>query len=416
MGVWYRSERGIDPRGDRPRVQSSGLRSARISVERVYSFYRISTRTPLSHPCVHGQRSLPKGYVLLEVPPNAVVLPLLPGVPTILASNPKLLMGLAAIGQLLFACLTLYWGQGADRKAGYTAYSLTVIPYAIMSLLNLIVALLIPDYSTRYLVRNSIMEEAESRGGQFSATVGVLESGGEISKRYPENMTFQKLENYDGKQVITAAETIGFGAAEELGLGEPMKWIVETGRKIESAQAPVLQDRTIFRGLLGIIKMPSTAAEELIQVDPPEDTLNHDIISVPSVDLYLTPPGELYRSIWAARFIRRSQLRVPFLFFQVLPYILIAALTGFRSGESTIWDRFWIVYWLITGQLCGGLIEPFKQAILRRQRFDRGNRITVLLPRILILLCALSLVLAPSIAIFIMVWKQVDKYGICKVV
>lgn len=340
-----------------------------------------------------------------------MVLPSIPGVRTVLASNPKMLMGLAAIGQLLFACLTVYWGQGVQqKKAGYTAYSLTVIPYAIMSFLNLIVALLIPDYSTRYLVRNSIMEEAESRGGQFSATVGILQPGTEISTRYPETMTFQKSENYGGKQVITAAENISFGTAE------PMRWIVETGRKIESAQAPVLQDRTIFRGLLGIIKMPSTAAEKLIQGNLPEDTLHHDIISVSSVDLHLDPPEELYRSIWAARFIRRSQLRVPFMFFQVLPYILIGSLTGFRSGESTVWDRFWIVYWLITGQLCGGLIEPFKQAVLRRQRFDRSNGISVLLPKILILLGALSLVLAPGVAIFIMVWKQIDKYGICKVV
>lgn len=96
--------------------------------------------------------------------------------------------------------------------------------------------------------------------------------------------------------------------------------LLDCGNRAQNRVYP--QDRTAFRELLSIIKMPSTAAEKVIPGDPPEDALHHDIISAPSVDPYLTPPEELYRSIWAAWFIRRSQLRVPFfLFFQVLPYI-----------------------------------------------------------------------------------------------
>lgn len=177
---------------------TSGFRSARISVKRIYSFYQVSTRNPLSLPYIHGQRNLPEGYVLLEVPSNAVVSPLRSNRSRI--QFQKLLMGIAAIGQLLFACLTLYWGQGLkQKKAGYAAYSLT-----------LIVALLIPDYSTRYLVRNTIMEEGESQGRQFSATAGILQPGADISKRYPETTIFQKSESYCGKQVIITEENIIF--------------------------------------------------------------------------------------------------------------------------------------------------------------------------------------------------------------
>lgn len=330
-------------------------------------------------------------------------------------------MGVAAIGQLLFACLALYWGEGeAQKKAGYTAYSLTVIPYAIMSFLNFIVAVLVPDYSTRYLVRNNIMDEAESRGGQFSAIVGTLQRETE-GDRYPEVMVFQKPESYHGKRITTAMQDINSNAHKLSLDGEgsefqgQMKWIVEVGRKIECAYAPNIVLST--GGLLGIINMPPTAVEELIQGDPSENAPRHDIISVPSVDIHLIPAKQLYRSIWVTRFFRRSLLRIPFMFFEVLPYILIVILTGFRGGESSRLAKFWMLYWLITGQICGGLIEPFKQAALRRHIFDLSGRLSiVLLPGIVSLLVALALVLTPSIAIFIMVWRQILKYGICKVV
>lgn len=116
-------------------------------------------------------------------------------------------------------------------------------------------------------------------------------------------MTFQKSVNYHGKQVITAEEDTSFGTTEERELKEPMKWIVETGRKIESTQAPVLQDRN---GLPRASWHYKNTFHSCGKAYLPEDVLHHDIISVPSVELYLTPPEELYRSIWAARFICRS--------------------------------------------------------------------------------------------------------------
>ncbi|KAJ6595163.1 hypothetical protein DFH09DRAFT_1273229 [Mycena vulgaris] len=60
---------------------------------------------------------------------------------------------------------------------GYAAFGLTVLPYTMMTLVNLIGNLLTPDYPTLYLVQSYILLEAQSRtGALFEGLVGKLVS------------------------------------------------------------------------------------------------------------------------------------------------------------------------------------------------------------------------------------------------
>ena len=86
--------------------------------------------------------------------------------------------GLLAIFQALYACATLYETRGDQiERYGYAAFGLTVAPYSVMSIINLIGAVLAHDYSTVFMVESKIIEEARQRKGAcFRGAVGNLMS------------------------------------------------------------------------------------------------------------------------------------------------------------------------------------------------------------------------------------------------
>lgn len=85
---------------------------------------------------------------------------------------------LVAIAQLLFAIATLYRTKGDQiDQFGYAAFRLTVIQYALMSLLNILGNLMCPWYPTMYLVQTRTMVDAQNDGGVFEGIVGTLDEG-----------------------------------------------------------------------------------------------------------------------------------------------------------------------------------------------------------------------------------------------
>lgn len=111
---------------------------------------------------------------LVIVPVNYTVKPLLAHVhPEFeIAYNYSFLKILAAIAQILYACYQLYeTSQLQVVKFGYAAYQLTIIPYAIMSLINLLAALCQPEFPTMFLVRR---DSTDGEQREISAEVGIV--------------------------------------------------------------------------------------------------------------------------------------------------------------------------------------------------------------------------------------------------
>jgi hypothetical protein len=83
---------------------------------------------------------------------------------------------LVAVVQLLYALTTLYESRVHQiDRFGYAAFRLTVAPYAIMSLVNLVAGFFCPDFEELYLLNSSILMEARSRpDAQFGEVVGDL--------------------------------------------------------------------------------------------------------------------------------------------------------------------------------------------------------------------------------------------------
>ena len=83
---------------------------------------------------------------------------------------------IVAIAQRIFSSITIYRTRGDQiEKYGYTAYGLTVYPYALMSLANLIKLAACGRYPFVYVLRTATLVEAERSGWVFEGAIGGLE-------------------------------------------------------------------------------------------------------------------------------------------------------------------------------------------------------------------------------------------------
>jgi hypothetical protein len=125
---------------------------------------------------IHGHQSLPDSYALAFVPSMAKVAPLDDGDrPTVPRHQIGVLKGLVALAQAIYASYTLYLARGDQlARYGYTAFGLTVLPYVVMSTVNLVAALWNPEFDGLYMVESDTLLEARARGGKFEGVVGKL--------------------------------------------------------------------------------------------------------------------------------------------------------------------------------------------------------------------------------------------------
>ena len=116
--------------------------------------------------------NMPEGYKLVRVPRDADVT----AFEGTISSNYSVVKVLIALGQALYSTVTLYLSKG-DRTTQYgcAAFGLTVAPYAVMSIVNLLGNLVTPEYPTLYLAHSPIMDEATRHTGHtFDGAVGSL--------------------------------------------------------------------------------------------------------------------------------------------------------------------------------------------------------------------------------------------------
>jgi hypothetical protein len=121
------------------------------------------TRNPFSSSSkVAGIGKLKEGYELTLVPRDAPVGEIDKGgldeaVPSTY-SFPKLAISLI---QATWAIITIYRARGDQvQQYGYAAFGLTVVPYALMSILNTLGNILMPEYASLTLIRTPVLVEA----------------------------------------------------------------------------------------------------------------------------------------------------------------------------------------------------------------------------------------------------------------
>lgn len=76
--------------------------------------------------------------------------------------------------QFTLRLLSTVLGAIKIQRYGYAAFGLTVLPYLIMSIMNLFATSLLPDYSALYIVRSLELDEAITAGAQVDGAVGRI--------------------------------------------------------------------------------------------------------------------------------------------------------------------------------------------------------------------------------------------------
>ncbi len=73
--------------------------------------------------------------------------------------------GLIALAQAIYTSVTLYQARGNQiNQYGYAAFGLTVAPFVLVSIINLIGNIFAPTYNAIYMIETSVMTEAQSHG------------------------------------------------------------------------------------------------------------------------------------------------------------------------------------------------------------------------------------------------------------
>lgn len=232
--------------------------------------------------------------------------------PVQLTYNYNIFKAFAAVTQAMYGSFELY--QASERqlpKFGYAAYSLSVIPYVLMSLLNLLAAVCEPQYPSMFLVLYRGVGDQPQTPEDSSVTgltLQPLSSDGLAP-------VASELEGDDDTFTVDEQETHVSGAVGEA--------YGDLSGDLTGYRHSILYTRTQhFAGLPRWIKW----------------------IILP-------------RFTWIAKLV--------VYFFAAVPPIIILLLTGFDNGQSTESQRAWMIASLAVGEAYGVSFYSLRTTIER---------------------------------------------------
>ncbi|KAI4262619.1 MAG: hypothetical protein L6R42_002202 [Xanthoria sp. 1 TBL-2021] len=301
---------------------------------------------------IHGVCQLAPGYALSYIPEDMKVhshikhqrslsISRLLGVnhtPDIkLASTHDVPRILFSIIQTVIGGYSLYKARGTQiERYGYAAYGLTVLPYMMVSVINLIGSLLSSEYETVYLVHSAIMDEMKDRGGLCDGVVGTLER--------PPHQTYVHIEGE------TETKPQGQTNAFTYSSGELHCHDTTDGSPNIELQVSATNDKDPVKHLWLAQKWGQACQEarkksrKSRKEEGPSAT---PLLCVPSHSGFTRLPPLWYQSCLKVVTILLLMLALG------MPYVVIAVLSGWKLGNSTNMQRTFVTNWYICGQIQG---------------------------------------------------------------
>ncbi|KAL9115808.1 MAG: hypothetical protein Q9227_000176 [Pyrenula ochraceoflavens] len=320
--------------------------------------------------------------------------------------------GAIAILQLLYASYTLVQTRGDQiDRFGYAAFGLTVTPYLMMSLINLLSSLLTPDYSHMYLVESDVMLEAKRHGGSFEGHVGRIDESLSTNCLSVE-FVGQDASNYNafgGESTPPGHSTPNeplylrvFSKSRDGPVANKLRGkspeltfdcLGDHSRRTESPETEkiTLKDKTL-----------ATQSRILRSLKRGVQHFWRDYFQYPRQAHLLIP----FRSRQSARtledMIRAFFLLLGSTFVGALPLAVIGGMSGFHQGQSTQAQRAWTMTWLAAGIAIG----PISYLLPQLFAAFINNRGGVLVHRLVLFLYA-----APAIGGFVVVSEMLWSYA-----
>jgi len=382
----------------------------------------------VSRQIVHGTYNLPEGYRLAIVPSDAQFsAPANPNTVIEVSATYNLVKALIALVQSAYALYTLYRAQGDQvEQFGYAAFGLTVAPYAVMSVVNLIGNLCRPDYPSLYLIESSAMDEARKRGGVFSGAVGrVREEDFAVCGCY-------LVDGDDAEQLHFSADEKGDLTATFGTTSPPASWDTINASSCSEKSTPSRSSLTphsrSIRPLPEKLDYTGTNDDPYLLI-PCCNPIQRS--PIPSTDDI--PPRHYISKLtlrrnnwpfksrsWATYFRPRTTHRHTrhwhitkyLLTFTIAltPLAINGALSHFRTGtiplkESATW-RSYAMQWLAWG-VWGGIIWVFDQEAKDASPATKGQ----FRPLFRVVMYVLSG--SSAVGVFVVVGQMIVRYGVC---
>jgi hypothetical protein len=383
---------------------------------------------------LHGNNEIPAGYEYATAPKEATVEPLPANEATCtILKNYNLLKSVIALGQALYGISTLYQAPGDQiLEYGYVAFSLTVAPYATMSVVNLIAALFYPDYPEAYLVETSILVEARSRGGKFHGVVGRLVEAESALEVWEDDGSFHVVrevafgkgtDKASGSYLQVHLTTRQSNA--QLSESKTMRVLKEVSLR-ESENPPSAKSR-------GTLNELSTFELRERRIGFDYNKINTPTLLVPACSPFKASKATTGESKATSYFVKAAEWKPSSESWDVdfkgsvgsntlrgvigllltlsvagVPFVIIGGLSHYQHGKSTLAQRVWITAWLSVGLgyliiavVLNGLLFP-----LRRCMPERRVQVIQEVPRFL-------LMGTPSVGGFVVVVQMLRAYGSC---
>jgi hypothetical protein len=303
-----------------------------------------------------------------------------------------------AIGQTIYASITLFRARGDQITVyGYAAFGLTVIPYIIMSVLNLVAQVLAPDYSALYMVHSEEMEEARRRGGVFDGAVGTL-------KLDP----LQYSINYDR---IDIKSSEGMRTTNDVGRRiHPLYWKVialeNEGRDL------IFEKHTMATAESGFVTSGRRIAV-VVSPGPVEDKRLTSLY-IPTCSRFArmragkSLPWKSFDVTEPNMYLSQRLIIIAPMVFGVMSIAAVGILTRFNGGKrSTRTERGFTMSWLVVGMFFGVAsrgISFFLLGMYDARTMAYGLLIVVII---------FGAFLVPALGGFIVVGKMIMEFGSC---
>jgi hypothetical protein len=345
---------------------------------------------------VQGVQHLPQGYTLAILPTFAKVMSTFPDTEeaVTVSSTWNAAKILITIIQTFYASFTLYEatkGQQTDQY-GYAGFGFTVIPYVVMSIVNLFGSLVTPDYPAMFLVWSAELKEAQDRGGKFDVIVGTVvpNVADEVDNGTPEariavfsrqrgleqevegtvycnvrepasilitqpSATNQKEPTTEEVLALTEFEQVDMNIGEEVDHGTASNisqistFVVELGNTCRLRRRVGIRRQKLQNYEAGF---GSSMRRAIIEDDKMEaifdKKLPRDVIAVPSCTPFeVIPKGQWNNKIFGMLYAISVWSMCG------IPFAVIGSLTHFKQGHSTVVQRVFTMGWLAVDILLG---------------------------------------------------------------
>lgn len=295
-------------------------------------------------------------------------------------------MGIA-VAQLIYSSITIYRTRGNQiDRYGYTAFGLSVFPYTVMSLVNLVCVATLGEYSRVYIIRTKIMEEAKDRGGIFHEAIGdLLEEPLDSRASRGGPLDSQEIGFVDNDQRYTPA----FLWTEGQGVDRKLVVNVEPGTRTKRFRFSSSKDEPSLRYDLcefGVPPVDNNHAKKITRM-----------FGIPVRQLRTRPKAAIMGSLLIAM---RGLV--------ILQPLFIVIVTGFKRGQSTFSQRVWTITWVVAGQIAFIVIP----ALYGSRNWAGNNRLRKISWKVMVVL-VLILFAIPSIGGWVVVGLMFKAFGSC---